>query len=93
MDRGHLSRKCSTKSKGLNFNSVLSKEEYDDSDVENYESDAEYLEDYIVTKEGNEKGLGLMAIKCLKKYNFRIHERICDQIKIFTLKSSKFGRL
>ena len=67
MDRGHLSRKCSTKSKGLNFNSVLSKEEYDDSDVENYESDAEYLEDYIVTKESNVKGLGLMAIKFLKK--------------------------
>ena len=35
MDRGHLSsRKCSTKSKGLNFNTVLSKEESDDSDVE-----------------------------------------------------------
>ena len=71
MDRGHLSsRKCLTKSKGLSFNTVLSKEESDDSDVENYESDAEYLEDYIVTKESNEKGLGLMAIKCFKKVQF-----------------------
>ena len=38
--------------------------------MENYESDAEYLEDYIVTKESNEKGLGLMAIKCFKKVQF-----------------------
>ena len=66
MDREHLSRKSSPKSKCINFNSDLTKETSDDSDLENYESDAEYLEDYIVIKESNEKGLGLMALKNLK---------------------------
>ena len=67
MNRQYLSRECSPKSKGLNFERDLSNEESDDSDFENYESDAEYLEDYIVTQESKHKGLGLMAIKTLKK--------------------------